>query len=272
MRIFLISLSVICFCFGTGYKNKATKLVKQNKSSFQFEHESGAIIRGDTNRKDLALVFTGDEFADGGEQIISVLSKQQVPGSFFFTGNFYRNPAFEQIIRTLHKDGHYLGAHSEKHLLYCDWNKRDSLLVTRDEFIHDLRNNYRTMKKFGISKKDAHYFLPPYEWYNDSISNWTNSLGLQLINYTPGTLSHADYTTPEMQNYRSSEVIYRSIIDFEKESSGGLSGFILLTHIGTSPERKDKFYDSLDVLIKELKNRGYNFSRIDKLLSDSIND
>jgi peptidoglycan/xylan/chitin deacetylase (PgdA/CDA1 family) len=269
MRILLISLIVFSFCLGTGCKNESIKTVRHNKYYLRFECESGAIIRGDTVKKNLALVFTGDEFADGGGQIISVLRKQQVPGSFFFTGNFYRNPAFEQIIRTLHKDGHYLGAHSDKHLLYFDWNQRDSLLVTREEFVYDLENNYRVMKKFGMSKKEAHYFLPPYEWYNDSINAWTKSMDLQLINYSPGTLSNADYTTPEMSNYRSSEAIYRSIIDFETVSASGLKGFILLSHIGTSPERKDKFYAHLDVLITELKSRGYKFKRIDELLSDS---
>jgi peptidoglycan/xylan/chitin deacetylase (PgdA/CDA1 family) len=269
MKSFHFILILLFYCFLTGCFSGTLKPAMLDNPCSYFECESGAIIRGDTNKKNLALVFTGDEFADGGEQIVSVLRKQQVPGSFFFTGNFYRNPAFEQIILTLHKDGHYLGPHSDKHLLYCDWDKRDSLLVTWEKFIGDLKNNYKVMKKFGISKKDAAYFLPPYEWYNDSISSWTKSMDLQLINYTPGTLSNADYTTPEMQNYRSSEVIYQSIIDFEKESTSGINGFILLSHIGTSPERKDKLYDHLDVLITELKNKGYTFSRIDELLSDS---
>ena len=73
------------------------------------------------------------------------------------------------------------------------------------------------MELFGIKKEDAKYFLPPYEWYNDSISKWTKEMGLQLINYSPGTLSHADYTTPEDPNYRSSETIFRSVTDFEKK-------------------------------------------------------
>ena len=236
MRTLLFALLIYFFCCQTGCVNRTTESGLMEDPCLQFVYESGAIVRGDTNMKNLALVFTGDEFADGGEQIISVLRKQHVPGSFFFTGNFYRNTAFEKIILALHKDGHYLGAHSDKHLLYCDWNKRDSLLVTREEFIRDLKNNYSTMKKFGISKRYAHFFLPPYEWYNDSISNWTNSQGLQLINYTPGTLSHTDYTTTEMPNYWSSEAIYQSIIDFEIKSTDGLNGFILLSHIGTSPD------------------------------------
>lgn len=269
MKIPCIIQVLFCYCFLAGCFSGTVKPAMEDNPCFYFECESGAIIRGDTNKKDLALVFTGDEFGDGGESIVSELRKQQVPCSFFFTGNFYRNPDFKQIIHNLHKDGHYLGAHSDKHLLYCDWNKRDSLLINKEKFIQDLKNNYKVMKKFGIYKKDAAYFLPPYEWYNDSISAWTKSLDLQLINYTPGTLSHADYTTPEMSNYRSSEVIYQSIVYFEKANSSGLNGFILLSHIGTSPERKDKFYDHLNVLIKELKNRGYKFLRIDELLSDS---
>ena len=52
--------------------------------------ESGALIRGDTSVQQLTLVFTGDEFADGGSHILSVLKRQEVPGSFFslviFTG------------------------------------------------------------------------------------------------------------------------------------------------------------------------------------------
>ncbi len=263
----LLFVSVIySFCCLAGCKTGTAEPGPKDNPCLHFECNSGAIVRGDTSQKKLAIVFTGDEFADGAEHILSVLKHQQIPGSFFLTGNFYRNPGFELLIRSLISDGHYLGAHSDKHLLYCDWVNRDSLLLTREEFIHDLENNYEVMKQFGISKMNALYFLPPYEWYNDTISIWTKSLGFQLINLSHGTLSHADYTTPEMPNYISSELIYQSIVDFERESTIGLNGFILLSHIGTAPERKDKFYYLLEGLIKELKTKGYQFKRIDELL------
>src|SRR5262249_28821246 len=149
-----------------------------------------------STKKKIALVFTGDEFADGANNIIQTLHQQNVKASFFLTGKFYGNAAFKNIILRLKNDRHYLGPHSDQHLLYCDWNKRDSLLVTADRFKTDLLNNYHAMASFGIRQADAGYFLPPYEWYNDSISAWTRQLGLQLINYTPGTLSHTDYTVP----------------------------------------------------------------------------
>ena len=213
------------------------------------------------------MVFTGDEFADGGEYIAKVLKKENVYGSFFLTGNFYRNKKFKKILKDLKENGNYLGSHSDKHLLYCDWEKRDSLLVTREQFTQDLQNAYEELKRSGIEKDEAHYFLPPYEWYNDSIAEWTKEMGLQLVDFTPGTRSNADYTYPQMGNkYLSSDTIMKSILTYELKKSNGLNGFILLTHIGTDPRRTDKFYKHLPALIEELKNKGYEFVRINEML------
>ncbi len=227
----------------------------------------GAIVRGGINQKNIAIVFTGHEYADGGKFILKTLKKEKIRASYFFTGDFYRNKNFEILIKNLKKSGHYLGAHSDKHLLYCAWEKRDSLLVSKEEFLSDLNKNYAEMARFGIKKFDAKYFLPPYEWYNDTISKWNKEADLQLVNYTSGTLSNADYTTPDMKNYKNSEVIYKSIIGYESKNT--LNGFILLIHIGTSPLRTDKFYFRLPELINDLKRKGYEFKRVDELLENN---
>jgi len=225
----------------------------------------GAIVRGDTLNKNISLVFTGHEFADGGSSILKALKSRKIPGSFFFTGDFYANPHFSALIKQLKKEGHYLGAHSNHHLLYVDWENRDSTLVTKDEFIKDLQDNYDVMARFGIKKNEASWFLPPYEWYNSTIVGWTGEMNLTLINFSSGTRSNADYTYPEMEGrYIPTEDIYQSILNFEKRE--GMNGFILLVHVGTDPRRKDKLYDRLDPLIDELKKRGYTFLRIDELL------
>lgn len=212
------------------------------------------------------MVFTGDEFADGGNSIAETLKKENVKASFFLTGNFYRNPTFKKIIRQLKKEGHYLGAHSDKHLLYCDWMKRDSLLISKDQFLKDLSANYLAMAKFGIRKKEVPYFLPPFEWFNDSIAAWTKAVALQLINFTPGTPSNTDYTFPNSVNYKSSPFIYQSITDYEKDHVAGLNGFILLLHIGTDPRRTDKFYAHLPELVTFLKHANYTFVTVTELL------
>ena len=227
----------------------------------------GGIIRGDTTLKKIALVFTGDSFADGGDFIAKTLQQQNIHGSFFLTGNFYRNPKLKSLVKKLKMNGNYLGSHSDKHLLYCDWDKRDSLLVTHQQFKEDLENAYKELKQWNIDKKDAHYFLPPYEWYNDSIAAWASQMNLQLVDFSPGTRSNADYTYPEMGNkYVSSDAVMKSILQHEQQSTNGLNGFILLVHIGTDPRRTDKFYYHLPALINELKKRKYEFVKINELL------
>jgi endoglucanase len=228
--------------------------------------DNGGIVRGDTSVRRMSLVFTGGSFADGGAHIREVLRKEEVKAGFFFTGDFYRTPEFADLIRGLASDGHYLGPHSDRHLLYCDWNDRAKTLVTREEFRADLQANYGEMERFGIARTAAPFFIPPYEWYNRDIAQWSRELGLVLFNFTPGTSSNADYTTPSMPEYKTSREIYDRILAYEAKDPSGLNGFILLIHVGTDPERTDKFYLMLEDLIRDIKAKGYALVRIDELL------
>lgn len=241
-------------------------LAAKEKEATHFVYSHGAIIRGDSTEKEIALVFTGDEYAEGADSILTALKEENVKASFFFTGRFYSNSAFKNIINRIKKDGHYMGPHSNKHLLYCDWNKRDSLLVSKEDFSHDLLVNLDIMRGAGINISKSKFFLPPYEWYNDTIAAWTKELDLQLINFTPGTQSHADYTWPGLKNYQSTDSIFKSIGDYHTSHLAGLNGFILLMHIGSDPRRKDKFHMVLPRLIYYLRGMGYEFRRVDQLL------
>ena len=229
-------------------------------------YDNGAIVRGDSTRKEIALIFSGHEFAEGGVKILETLTQQNIKGSFFFTGDFYRNKQFKDLIIKIRNESHYLGVHSNKHLLYCDWVKRDSLLITKEDFVNDLQGNYSELLKFGITPDSAKYFLPPFEWYNNETNNWANQLGITLINYSPNTFTNADYSIPSMgKSYRSSNSILDKLIEIEKTET--LNGKILLVHIGTHPERADKFYNYLEEIILRMKVKGYKFLRIDELLN-----
>jgi endoglucanase len=218
----------------------------------------GAIVRMDTTKKNIYLCFTAHDFSDGFDTITAVLSHHKIKASFFLTGDFCRNKANKKIIDRLRADGHYIGPHSDKHLLYCSWEKRDSLLITKDEFISDLENNYKELAKSGVPGKAARVFLPPYEWYNDSIAGWTTSAGLKLVNNSSGTISSQDWTFPEKgKPYFSSDTLLKNLFSYERRK--GLNGYILLIHPGTDPRRKDKFYLRLDSILNYLETRKYSF-------------
>ncbi|MDO8928670.1 MAG: glycoside hydrolase family 9 protein [Bacteroidota bacterium] len=221
----------------------------------------GAVVRMNQEEKKVYLIFSAHEYAEGGKIIAQTLKKNKANASFFFTGTFYNNPENKSLIQDLFANGHYLGAHSDAHLLYADWTKRDSTLVTQQQFSDDLKANYEKMAGFGISSEKASVFLPPYEWYNAESVDWSRQLGLKVINFTPGIRSNADYTTPDMKSYRSSETIMNDIKAFEKKDPNGLNGCIMLIHLGTAPERTDKFYNRLNELLTFLKKNGYSIER-----------
>ena len=219
-------------------------------------YQDGGIIRTDPSVKHIDFVFTADDKADGAERIISTLRKNNIKGGFFFTGKFFE--MYPDVVKRLVAEGHYVGSHSYGHLLYAPWGKRDSLLVTKQEFEEDIFKSYKVLREFGVT--NAPYFIPPYEHYNQAISSWARQLGLQVINYTPGTLTNGDYTTPEMNRYFSSKEILGRIREYERKDPNGLNGHIMLIHFGTDPARTDKFYDKLPGLIKELRRKGYSFT------------
>ena len=214
------------------------------------------IVRTNPEKKQITLVFTADDKADGAETIIRTLEKEGIQGAFFFTGKFYE--MYPEIIKTLVDKGHYVGGHSYGHLLYMPWENPDSLLVTREEFETDIMKNYELMRKSGIEYKDAPFFIPPYEYYNKEISAWAKSMGIQVVNFTAGTGTNADYTTPDMKNYWSCKAIYDKVMEVEKKE--GLNGHLMLIHFGTHNDRTDKFYNGyMQKMIKTLKRKGYTF-------------
>ncbi|HYJ63701.1 MAG TPA: glycoside hydrolase family 9 protein [Parafilimonas sp.] len=236
-----------------------------NKNSFTHSH--GAIVRGDSTKKEIALVFSADEFGDGLPAIIKTLHDKKIEGSFFFTGRFYRDKKYQSYIQELNKSGNYLGPHSNAHLLYNDWNNRDSLLVTHEQFVADMQKNLKTIQQQHITIHHPQYFIPPYEWWNDTIASWSKKLDLKLFCFTPGIRTNADYTYPEMgTSYKSSEWILQSLKNQFNQNKNAFNGVIILIHAGTDARRKDKLYNRLDELIDWLRLKGYTFKRIDELL------
>lgn len=229
------------------------------------EKAYGAIVRGPKDEKKMSLVFTGGSWAESGELILNTLKENNIKGSFFFTGEFFRIPEFASLIKRIVSEGHYISIHSDAHLLYAPWEDRSKTLVTKEEFTKDVDLCFKELEKFGVKREDALFWIPPYEWYNDTIAKWSEEIGLILINNTSGTLSAADYTQDEDKNFRSNKVIYDSIIN--KEQKDGLNGYMLLTHIGVAPKRTEKFAVLLPELIKYLKEKNYSFHRVDELLT-----
>lgn len=218
-----------------------------------FWDQHGAIIQSDNSLPNIYLCFTGHDYAEGFEFVLSVLDSFAIKASFFLTGDFIRNQP--KLTQSIIDQKHYLGIHSDQHLLYNDWKDRNLLLIAPELIKEDIENNLAELAEFGVFH--APIWMPPYEWYNLQVTEIALQLGLTTVSFSSGTRSNADYTTPKMSNYLSSEEIFNSIVNFEEKE--GMNGFHLLIHPGVSPDRVDKFYYRLSELIEYLQGKGYQF-------------
>lgn len=225
----------------------------------------GAIIRGDTNTKKLALVFTGDEYGESTRPILDTLKQQKIKAAFFVTGNFLRQPSLRALLERAIDEGHYIGPHSDSHPLYASWDERDKSLVTDEFFKKDLRKNIADLRAIrALRHGQPIFFIPPYEYHNRDQVASSGALGVTLFNFTPGSGSNRDYARQGDSHFASSHRIYDDILAYERKDPHGLNGFILLLHLGSG--RKDPFHPLLGPLCDELCKRGYKFERVDSLL------
>ena len=231
--------------------------------------DRGGIIRGPRNQRELALVFAGGLFSEGAKTILDTLRERHLAASFFLTGDFLQVQRHRRLVERIVADGHYLGPHSHRHLLYCAWDNCSTTLVTRDEFVTDLDRNLADLSTYGPNRDEMRFWLPPYEWYNRTIASWSREQNMTLFNFTPGTRSHTDWAPRHHRAFVPSRVIVQGILDHEQRDPDGLNGFLLLMHLGAGPERADKLHRFLAPLLDILADRGYRFERIDVLLKDA---
>jgi endoglucanase len=261
MRLTLRNLAVVFFAIFSISNTGRT----QGKHDLWIRDSIGAVVRGDLGHKELALIFAGDTIAEDVRKIGDILKQNNIQASFFLTGNFLKNPKNKPIVQMLVKDGHYLGPHSDTNQKYIVNEKLDTVAVSFDDFRRDLHDNFKHLASYGVEREGATFFLTPSELYNQTIVAWASSLKLHLINGSPETLEHL--TSRSDSAYKTSEEIYRSILEHEQKDRYGLNGSILVFDIASSTEEDHaEFHQHLQRLIQQLDHRGYRFVEINELL------
>ncbi len=258
MALLLCAVGISCRTL----RREASRI--QHDLRWQLDH--GGIVRGDTATRALALIFTGGDYGEGCEHILATLARFGVKASFFLTGAFLSQPEHRPFLERMRAEGHYVGPHSQAHLLYCPWEDRSQSLVSKEEFQADLRANIERLREVGVLAKPGPIFLiPPYEWYNEAHVKWANAMGVVLFNFTPGSGSHRDWIPEGEKGFVPAATIIADILAYEQRDPHGLNGFLLLLHLGA--QRQDKVYLHLQPLLEELLRRGYRFVRVDELLA-----
>jgi len=242
----------------------------------EFENdEYGVTVKVHPSGNEIYLVFTGHfseadnglfENFDGIVPVLDTLASRGVKGSFFPTGNCFRQEKYASAIRRIIDEGHYLSAHSNHHLLMCAYENRDSSLVTADSIRTDIAGMEEELGKFGLTKKQFEWMIPPYEYYNDFSAGVLMDLGYKLANPTPGITTGMDWMGKEHPEYMSAQDQLATIWNYEKEH--GLGGCIILVHAMVYPDRtdEDRIFTHLGEIIDHARELGYEFKCFNELL------
>ena len=192
---------------------------------------------GSRNEKMIALTFDDGPHPKETHEVLDVLDKYNVKGTFFVVGkhaNWYSEP-----LKRAAKEGHEIGNHTFSH--------PDISCLSSDDIKREIKECEDTLIK--LTGKRPTLFRPPYGSYSkDKLAEIAKESGYKIILWT--TIDAKDWKNPP------SSQISDTIIN--KAQNGDI---ILLHDYGTENTVK-----ALDTIISEMIKKGYKFVTVSELI------
>lgn len=189
-----------------------------------------------TDKPYIALTFDAAWGNEDTQRILDILKKHQVQATFFMTGGWVED--YPDDVKALLADGHDLGNHSENH--------KNMSQLSDEECKEEILRVHQKVKE--LTGYEMFLFRPPYGDYdNEVIKN------ARAVNYYP---IQWDVDSLDWKDYGANDIVKRVC---EHKDLG--NGSIILCHNGAKYTA-----DALDTLITRLKDMGYEFVPLSKLI------
>jgi peptidoglycan/xylan/chitin deacetylase (PgdA/CDA1 family) len=181
-----------------------------------------------THQKSVVLTFD-----DGPSSvllsILDVLKDENVPAAFFWQSRLmYESRPWKRVL----DEGHQIGTHSTKHLNMTKLNFEGQY--------KDLKQSVAKIE--GITGTKIEFFRPPFGQYNDHTLSAAHALGLVPVLWRIASMDWELKDNPD-------QIISHVLNHLE-------DGAIILLH------ELHQTLEVLPTLIKEIKNLGYQFSKL----------
>jgi peptidoglycan/xylan/chitin deacetylase (PgdA/CDA1 family) len=191
-------------------------------------------------RKLCALTFDDGPSAATG-QVLDVLAAAGVKATFFvLVEHAFRHP---DLVRRAEKDGHAIGIHGVTHRTL---NGADDSTVE-----HEVQGALEELRSLGVTP--APLYRPPHGYKSGAIFRLARALGLTVWAWSRGVWD-TDLPSPPVLVRRATRC--------------ARPGMVLLLHDGRGDEPSPNIGPMLEALphiIAELKNRGFEFVRLDRI-------
>lgn len=220
-----------------GEKTKAS--VNQWKNSIielSKKYPDKIILKGKGDKKIVALTFDDGPDKTITPKIIDVLHKYNAKGTFFFQGDRIHNN--ESVVKKAFKYGNQIGGHSFSHTMFTKESKKQILReITKT---NNLINS--------CIGKNPVFFRPPYGDIDETTLNYLGDNSNAII----WSLDTFDW----VKGISAAEIAKFVVDSIEPED-------IILMH---SNNGKEQTLKALPLIIKGLKEKGYEFVTVSEML------
>ncbi|HBJ12691.1 MAG: polysaccharide deacetylase family protein [Clostridia bacterium] len=172
--------------------------------------------------------------ADDIDSILSTLEKNNIKITFFIVGDWAGK--YPEAVKKISEAGHEIANHSNKH---PHVNK-----LSYEENMKEIKECSEKIKE--ITGNETTLYRAPYGEYNNTVIKAAKEQGHLAIQWNLDTLDYTGITGNEM---------------WQKLESKLSNGSIILTHNGTKHTA-----DSLEMLIKNIMNKGFKIVKVSELL------
>lgn len=184
--------------------------------------------------KKVALTMNCAWNADDIDQILKILEDNQVKMTFFMVGDWIDK--FPEAVKKIKEAGHEIGSHSNTHPHVNN--------LSYEENQKEIETSNDKIEK--ITGERTKLYRAPYGEYNNTVIKAAKDKGYYTIQWNLDTLDYTGITGTEMWNRLKDKL---------------KQGDIILMHNGTKHTA-----DSLEGLIKNIKEKGYEIVPISNLI------
>lgn len=237
MKLYVFKGKTLLFHFVAIFCFICLVILNYNNSQSVFRSEvlnNLPIYSVDIDKKVCALTFDAAWGAEDTDRLIEILDSYNVKATFFVVGEWVDK--YPDAVKKLSKAGHDIMNHSDTHKYMTK--------LSNAELLKEVENCSKKIE--GITNKKVNLFRAPYGDYNGNVVNKLKDIGYYTIQWDVDSLDWKDLSADEI---------------ITRVTENTKNGSIILFHNAAKNTP-----DALPSIIENLKDRGFEFEKVNKLI------
>lgn len=187
-----------------------------------------------TSENKLAISFDAAWGADKTREIMAICDSYNIKATFFLVGFWIEK--YPEMVKEIYNNGFEIGIHSMTH--------PDMTTLSRSQIKQELSDNIKQIE--DLTNYTPKLFRPPYGYYNNTLIEVCDELGLSCIEWSVDSLDWKGLSASELSG---------RVID------GATNGSIVLFH-----NNSDNILEGLKMTLEHFKTQNINVVPIGELI------